>query len=139
MAQSVNKCIIVGRLGKDPEVKSIPSGVKLANFSLATDESYKGKEGVKHEKTEWHNCVAWRGLAEVIEKYVKKGDLIYIEGKLTTEKYEKDGVTKYTTKIVVDQMTMLGGKKDGAQGSGSGSSGGGMPPAPADDNSDLPF
>ncbi len=132
MAQSVNKCIIIGRLGKDPEVRAIPSGVKLANFSLATDESYKDKEGVKHEKTEWHNCVAWRGLAEVIEKYVKKGDLIYIEGKLTTEKYEKDGVTKYTTKIVVDQMTMLGGKKDGGGQSGGGGS------APSDE-SELPF
>ena len=69
MAQSLNKVQLIGRLGKDPEVKAIPSGVKLANFSIATDESYKDKDGTKHEKTEWHNIVAWRGLAEVIEKY----------------------------------------------------------------------
>ncbi len=95
MAQSLNKVMLIGRLGKDPEIRAISSGAKVANFSIATDESYKDKDGVKHEKTEWHNIVIWRGLAEVVEKYVKKGDLIYIEGKLTTEKYEKDGVTKY--------------------------------------------
>ncbi len=139
MPQSLNKVMLIGRLGKDPEVRAIPSGIKVASFSIATDESYKDKDGNKVEKTEWHNIVAWRGLAEVIEKYVKKGDLIYIEGKLTTEKYEKDGVTKYATKIVADQMTMLGGKKDGGSqgdgGFGSGAAGGGFK-APEDD---LPF
>ncbi len=139
MAQSLNKVMLIGRLGKDPEIRAISSGAKVANFSIATDESYKDKDGVKHEKTEWHNIVIWRGLAEVVEKYVKKGDLIYIEGKLTTEKYEKDGVTKYTTKIVADQMTMLGGKRDSGQqgdgGFGSSAAGGGFK-APEDD---LPF
>ncbi len=138
MAQSVNKVILIGRLGKDPEVRAIPSGVKVANLSIATDESYKDKDGNKVEKTEWHNIVAWRGLAEVFEKYVKKGDLIYVEGKLTTEKYDKDGVTHYATKIVVHEMTMLGGKRDGGgtpSGSGSApSSGSGKPP-----EDDLPF
>ncbi len=133
MASSLNKILLIGRLGRDPEVKSIPSGVKVANFSLATDESYKDKDGVKVEKTEWHNCQAWRGLAEVIEKYVKKGDLIYVEGKIQTRKYEKDGVTHYATDILVQEMTMLGGKKDGGQSGSGGYS------APSDGDEILPF
>ena len=113
----VNKVILVGRSGKDPEVRHLENGATVANFSMATSETYKDRTtGEKRETTEWHNVVLWRGLAEVAEKYVKKGDMIYIEGKLKTRSWEKDGVTRYTTEVVGDNMTMLGG------GSGSSSS-----------------
>lgn len=129
---SLNQCQIIGRLGQDPKVKSMESGNKVANFSMATDESYKDKSGNKVEKTEWHNIVAWGKLAEIIEKWVHKGDLIFIQGKLQTRKWDKDGVTHYSTEVVADRMQMLGGKRgDGEQ------SGGGVPSGP--DNSDLPF
>ncbi|WP_420317192.1 single-stranded DNA-binding protein [Ekhidna sp.] len=106
----VNKVILVGRLGKDPEVRHLENGATVANFSMATSETYKDRQtGEKREQTEWHNVVLWRGLAEVAEKYVKKGDMIYIEGKLRTRSWEKDGVTRYTTEVVGDNMTMLGG------------------------------
>ena len=109
----VNKGILVGNLGKDPEVRYLDNGVAVANFSLATTESYKNKEGEKVSQTEWHNIVLWRGLAEVAEKYLKKGASIYIEGKIKTRKWEdKDGNTRYNTDILADNMTMLGGKKD---------------------------
>ena len=107
----VNKVILVGNLGKDPEVKYLDSGVAVANFSLATTENYKNKEGERVSQTEWHNIVLWRGLAEVAEKYLKKGASIYIEGKIKTRKWEdKEGVTRYSTEILGDNMTMLGGK-----------------------------
>ena len=109
----VNKVILVGNLGKDPEVKYLDNGVAVANFSLATTENYKNKEGAKVSQTEWHNIVLWRGLAEVAEKYLKKGASVYIEGKIKTRKWEdKDGNTRYNTEILADNMTMLGGKKD---------------------------
>jgi len=107
----VNKVILVGNLGKDPEVKYLDNGVPVANFSLATTESYKNKQGERVNQTEWHNIVLWRGLAEVAEKYLKKGASVYIEGKIKTRKWEdKEGVTKYTTEILGDNMTMLGGR-----------------------------
>lgn len=106
----VNKVILVGRLGKDPEVRHLENGASVANFSMATSETYKDRTtGERREQTEWHNVVLWRGLAEVAEKYVKKGDMIYVEGKLRTRSWEKDGVTRYTTEVVGDNMTMLGG------------------------------
>lgn len=105
----LNKVQLIGRLGKDPEVRYTTAGDAVANVSLATTESWKDKEGQKQEKTEWHNLVFYRGLAEVVGQYVKKGSLIYIEGKLTTEKYEKDSVDHYITKIIVSDMKMLGG------------------------------
>ena len=109
----VNKVILVGNLGKDPEVKYLDNGVAVANFSLATTENYKNKEGEKVSQTEWHNIVLWRGLAEVAEKYLKKGASVYIEGKIKTRKWEdKEGNTRYNTEILADNMTMLGGKKD---------------------------
>ena len=107
----INKVILVGNLGKDPEVRHLDNGVAVANFSLATTENYKNKEGERVSQTEWHNIVLWRGLAEVAEKYLKKGANIYIEGKIRTRKCEdKDGVTRYSTEILGDNMTMLGGK-----------------------------
>lgn len=107
----VNKVIIVGRLGKDPEVRHLESGASVANFSVATSETYKDRNtGEKREQTEWHNVVLWRGLADVAEKYLHKGDMVYIEGKLRTRSWEKDGITRYTTEIVGDNMNMLSPK-----------------------------
>lgn len=112
----VNKVILVGRVGKDPEVRHLDSGATVANFSMATSESYKDKNtGERKELTEWHNIVLWRGLADIAAKYVHKGDLIYIEGKMRTRKWEKDGITRYNTEVVGDNMTMLG-SKSGSQG-----------------------
>ena len=107
----VNKVILVGNLGKDPQVNYLDNGIAVANFSLATTESYKNKEGEKVSQTEWHNIVLWRGLAEVAEKYLKKGSSVYIEGKIKTRKWEdKEGVTRYSTEVLADNMTMLGGR-----------------------------
>lgn len=114
----VNKVILVGRLGKDPEVRNLDNGVAVANFTMATSETYKDRSGEKKETTEWHNIVLWRGLAEISQRYLHKGDLVYIEGKLRTRSWEKDGVTRYTTEIVADNMTMLG-SRGGAGSSGS--------------------
>ena len=112
MARSgINKVILVGNLGKDPEVRYLDNGVAVANFSLATSENYKNKQGERVSQTEWHNIVLWRGLAEVAEKYLKKGSSIYIEGKIKNRKWEdKDGNTRYNTEILGDNMTMLGAK-----------------------------
>jgi single-strand DNA-binding protein len=112
MATGINKVILVGNLGKDPEIRRLDSGVKTATFSLATTENYKNKEGQKVEHTEWHNIVLWRGLAEVAENYLKKGNQVYIEGRIRRRDYEdKDGVKRYVTEIVADNLTMLGGPR----------------------------
>ena len=107
----VNKVILVGNLGRDPEVRHLESGVAVASFSLATSETYKDKTGERKTHTEWHNVVLWRGLAEVAEKYLHKGDQVYIEGRLRTRSWESDSGTKYTTEIITDNMTMLGGRR----------------------------
>ena len=145
----VNKVILVGRLGKDPEVRHLENGATVANFSLATSETYKDRQtGERREQTEWHNVVLWRGLAEVAEKYVKKGDMIYVEGKLRTRSWEKDGVTRYTTEVVGDNMTMLGGgggnssqAQQGGDYSAQQQSQASAPvqDAPSDATDDLPF
>ena len=109
---SVNKVILVGNVGRDPEVRHLDKGVAVARFSLATTENYTSKTGEKVSNTEWHNIVLWRGLAEVAEKYVKKGSQLYIEGRLRTNTYEKDGVKHYTTEINADTMQLLG-KREG--------------------------
>lgn len=109
---------MVGRLGKDPEVRNLENGATVANFTMATSESYKDKTtGEKKEITEWHNIVLWRGLAEVAAKYLHKGDMIYVEGKLRTRSWEKDGVTRYSTEVIGDNMTMLSTRRDGGPGS----------------------
>lgn len=113
----VNKVILVGNLGKDPEVRTIQSGAQVAKFSLATSESYTNKDGQKVDTTEWHNVVLWRGLATIAEKYLKKGNKVYIEGKIRYRQYEdKDGVKKYITEIEGSEMQLL----DRAQGTGGG-------------------
>lgn len=107
---SVNKVILVGNVGRDPEVKYLEQDVPVAKFTLATSESYRAKNGEKVETTEWHNIVLWRGLAKVAELYVKKGSKLYIEGKITHRQYEQDGVTKFFTEIVGNNMVMLDSK-----------------------------
>ena len=114
---SVNKAILVGRVGATPELKNLEGGNKVVNFSLATSEFYKDKAGARQTKTEWHNVVAWGPLAEVIAKNVVKGSEIYVEGKIQNRSYDdKDGVKKYTSEVVANEMRFLGSKKaeDGA-------------------------
>jgi single-strand DNA-binding protein len=142
----VNKVILVGRLGKEPEVRNLDNGAVVANFTIATSESYKDKTtGDKKEVTEWHNIVLWRGLAEIAQKYLHKGDLVYIEGKLRTRSWEKEGVTRYTTEIVGDNMTMLGSRGGGNSSNDASSRGADRAPTesystPADNSTDdLPF
>lgn len=109
--------ILIGNLGKDPEIRNLEGGVKVANFSLATTETYKGKNGEKVDSTEWHNIVLWRGLAEVAESFLKKGNTVFIEGKIRTREWtDKDGNKRYTTEIVADNMVMLGGRRDQQSG-----------------------
>ena len=113
MAGSLNKVILIGNLGADPESREMPDGTKLTKFSIATTERYTNKEGEKISNTEWHNIVLWRGLAEVAEKYLNKGDSVCIEGKLKTRSWEDDnGVKKYATDIQADNMTMLGSRRE---------------------------
>ena len=114
---SVNKVILVGNVGKDPEVRHLDTGVAVANFPLATSETYVAKNGEKVTTTEWHNIVLWRGLAEVAEKYVTKGRQLYIEGRIRTRNYDdKDGNKRYITEIYGDTMQMLGSKGDDKPG-----------------------
>ena len=108
----INKVILIGNLGKDPEIRTLESGAKVANFTLATSEFYKDKEGKRVEQTEWHNIVLWRTLAETAEKWLKKGEKIYLEGKIRTRSWDdKDGVKRYTTEILGETFTMLSPKK----------------------------
>ncbi len=131
---SVNKVILVGNLGRDPEVRYMPNGEAVCNFSIATTENWKDKSGVKQEKTEWHNIVMYRRLAEIAGEYLKKGRPVYVEGRLQTRKWEKDGVTRYSTEIIGDQMQMLGSKGDG----GATSYDGGQDSPPEDYNQAPP-
>tara|TARA_B100001769_G_C22039569_1_gene558688 strand:+ start:410 stop:793 length:384 start_codon:yes stop_codon:yes gene_type:complete len=118
----VNKVILIGNLGKDPEVRYLDNGVAVANLSLATSENYKNKDGEKVTQTEWHDIVLWRGLAEVAEKYLKKGSSVYIEGKLRTNKWvDKDENTRYKTEVLADKLTMLGRSQNQEQSSESSS------------------
>jgi single-strand DNA-binding protein len=113
MSGSVNKVILIGRLGKDPEVTYTSGGTPKARFSLATDESYKDKTGTQQKRTEWHNIVAWNKLAEICGEYLTKGKQVYIEGRITTRQWEDQTGTKRTTfEIVAQQMQMLGSRSD---------------------------
>lgn len=128
-----NKVILIGRLGKDPELRELQSGQKVTSFNLATSESYKDKEGNKVEETEWHTITGWGKLAEIMNTYLKKGDRVYIEGKIKTKKVEKEGQeAKYYTSITAREMIMLGDKKDGDSSSSKSS-------AAVSDDDDLPF
>lgn len=104
----INKVILIGNLGKDPEVRQIENETKVANFPLATTETFKDKHGNKNEQTEWHNIILWRGLADIAEKLLKKGQTVYIEGKLRTRNWtDKEGVKRYTTEVVAENFTIL--------------------------------
>ena len=160
MARGVNKVILIGTLGKDPEVRYAQSGSALASVSIATNESWKDKNGEKQERTEWHRLKFFGRLAEIAGEYLKKGSQVYVEGSLRTDKYtDKQGVERYSTDIIVNEMQMLGGRPDGAARSDSSeraprASGGGggygdqgeraaRPSAPPTDNDfpddDIPF
>src|SRR3954471_4205023 len=146
----INKVILVGRLGKDPEIRSTPSGTSVARFSLATDEKFTDRNGEKQERTEWHNIVAWGKLAEICGQYLKKGKLVYIDGAIRTDSWD-DKETKqkrYRTEIIMNGMQMLDRKGDEGGGGGSyggdrsyarkGSTSSGSEP-PMDDDEEVPF
>ncbi len=157
MARGINKVILVGNLGNDPETRYMPSGDAVTNISVATSESWKDKQtGEQKEKTEWHKVVMFRRLAEIAAEYLRKGSQVYIEGKLRTNKWQdRDGNDRYTTEIIADEMQMLGGRGggggsygagggssgDGSSGGGSNApSGGGQSAPPNDDfDDDIPF
>jgi single-strand DNA-binding protein len=154
MARGVNKVIIVGNLGQDPETRYMPSGAAVTNFTVATNESWKDKQtGEQKDRTEWHRVAMFNRLAEIAAEYLRKGSQVYIEGKLRTRKWQgQDGNDRYTTEIIADEMQMLGGRGGGGggsyggpQGGGSGGGsggGGGAPPAPSgpdDFDDDIPF
>jgi single-strand DNA-binding protein len=125
---SVNKAILVGNLGKDPELRYTPSGTAVCTFSLATTDRFKNKQGEQQERTEWHNIVVWAGLAEICGKYLAKGKQVYIEGRIQNRSYDdRDGNKRYITEIVANEMQMLG--RAGDQG------GGGRPMSSAVENS----
>lgn len=111
--RGVNKVIIVGHCGRDPEARNMPDGRPVCNFSVATTEQWKNKAGGKEERTEWHNIVAFGPLADICAEYVRKGGQVYIEGKLSTRKWEKDGVTRYSTEIIASEMQLLGSRASG--------------------------
>jgi single-strand DNA-binding protein len=159
MARGVNKVILVGNLGKDPETRYMPNGKAVTNFSIATSESWKDKQtGEQREQTEWHNIVMYDRLAEIAAEYLKKGSQVYIEGKLRTRKWQdKEGRDRYTTEINANEMQMLGGRPGGSTGGGGGgdfgggesrprsapASGGGRAPVsdtgPNEFDDDIPF
>jgi single-strand DNA-binding protein len=165
VARSLNKAMLIGNVGQDPEIRTIPNGARVAQFSVATSRRWNDKSGQQQEKTEWHRIVAWEKLVEIIERYVKKGDRIYVEGEIEYRQYQdKDGVTKYTTEIRAREVVLLGSKGDGGGGgdwdrggsrpaasgarSGGGGGGGGgkggsdyddFQAPPLEDDDDLPF
>jgi len=129
----VNKVFLLGHVGKDPEIRHMDNNLVMARFTLATNERWV-KDGNKTEHTEWHNVVMWRSLAEVAEKYVRKGSLLYIEGRLRSRSYDdKDGIKRYVTEILADSMNLVGPKPEGAQTAPP------PPPPPPDAPDDLPF
>ena len=142
MANGLNKAILIGNLGRDPEVRYTPSGLAVANFSIATSETWNNKEGEKETRTEWHRIVAFGKLGEICGEYLNKGKQIYIEGRIQTRDWEdKDGVKRYTTEIVASQMIMLGSRDSGDAYKPSGQDFGGGPGAPtqAPEDDDIPF
>ena len=140
---SVNKCIFIGNLGRDPEIRYMPSGDAMANFSIACTDSFKGKSGEKQERTEWVRIVMFGKQAEIAGEYLKKGSSVYIEGRLQTRKWQsKEGVDQYTTEIVADRFQMLGGKNtqsvDAPSQATKTGDGGAAPLNPANHSSDIP-
>ena len=116
---AINKVILIGNVGRDPELRRTTSGAAVTDFSLATSEKFKDREGNMKEQTEWHNIVAWNRTAETMAQYLKKGSSVYIEGKLRTRSWEDNGIKKYKTEILVNQFQFLGGRNSDSQGGGS--------------------
>lgn len=155
MAKSVNKVILIGNLGKDPEVKYTPSGTAVAKFSLATNERYKDKAGEWQDRTEWHNIVAWQRLAEIAGEYLKKGRSVYVEGRIQTHSWDDkaSGQKKYMTEIIANDLVLLGGRGEAGEGGGgrgrpaAAATGSDAPPAPPENpaqgaeitDEDIPF
>ena len=153
VTRGVNKVILIGNLGSDPEVRYTPDGVPVANFSLATNESWNDKDGQRQERTEWHRLVLWRRQAEIAQQYLKKGAGIYVEGRLQTSSWDdQSGQKRYMTEVVVNNMLMLdsrgdGGGRDagysdrpaGGQNAGPAAQPEAPPPGPGGDDDDLPF
>jgi len=130
-SRGVNKVILVGNLGNDPEVRYMPNGNAVANLSIATSESWKDQQGQLQEKTEWHKVTMYRRLAEIAGEYLKKGSQIYLEGKLQTRKWQdQQGNDRYTTEVIADQLQMLGGRNESGGGQGGGGQGGGYQQSP---------
>ena len=148
MARGLNKAMVIGRLGRDPEVRYTPDGLAVANFSIATSDEWKDKAtGEKKERTEWHRIVAFGRLGEICGEYLSKGKQVYIEGRLQTRAWEKDGVKRYSTEIVASDMQMLGTKDasdssrsfEGGNSTRDTSASGSVPPYPEPEDDDIPF
>jgi single-strand DNA-binding protein len=142
VSKSVNKCILLGNVGKDPEIKASVSGTIIANFSIATSDRFQDKDGNWQDRTEWHNCVAFKRNAEIIRDYVRKGSKLYVEGKIQTRSWEKDGQKHYKVEIIVNDLSLLSGRDEGNQVSSAAV----REPARVDagatteiDDSDIPF
>ena len=144
MSRGINKVIAIGNLGKDPETKYLPSGAAVCNFSIAVSENWKDKQtGEQKERTEWINVEVWGNSAEACAKYLTKGKQVYIEGKLQTDSWEKEGVVKYRTKVRADNVQFLGGKNDRQEqrppAGGAGDRSSNNPPGPDSFDDDIPF
>ncbi len=152
MSRSVNKAILVGNLGADPEVRTTPSGSRVATLSVATNRRWTDRSGVQQEKTEWHRVVAWNNLAEIVERYLRKGDRVYVEGRIEYRQWQgQDGQTRYTTEVIARDMVMLGGRGEAsagesfaarsvpATGGGEESHGEDVPAEALEEEDDLPF
>jgi len=138
MARSVNKVILIGNLGKDPELRYAPSGSAVTSFSLATSEQWKDQEGNPQERTSWHNVVVWGKLAEIAAEYLKKGNKVYVEGRLQYRDYEgKDGNKRYVAEVVLNDLVMLGGPRQ--QGGEKEEGAPAAPPSVSEEKDDLPF
>lgn len=144
MSRSLNKVILIGNVGSDPEIRATASGARVAKFSLATNRKYQDRGGQQQEKTEWHRLTLFGKLVDIVEQWVKKGDRLYVEGRLEYSQSEKDGQTRYWTDIIIQEMIMLG--SGGGAGSGGGSFDGGRASAPqqpqtpiSQPDDDLPF
>ena len=135
----MNKAMVIGNLGNDPEIRYTQKGTAVATFSIATTERWKDADGVQQEHTEWHKIVAWKGLAEICGDHLKKGSKVYIEGKMQTRKWEENGISRYTTEIIAKSMEMLGGKsfdKETTSSSAARGNNGDNPPSP---DAEVPF
>lgn len=135
----VNRVQLIGHVGQSPEIRHLENGNCVANFSLATSEKWKDKAGNQKEETEWHRIVIWGKLAEIVEKYVKKGGLLYLEGKNRTRSWEKEGQKMYTTEVVCDEIRMLGSKSDNHSNASDGTTINQADHVPDNEQDDLPF